>query len=95
MRSEVDTTTEFYGNSDDRFENFTPVDFVGRARELWTEAMEVNDHDAGMALGAFCYACCEKLSDYQAYPTDVFKVTKKKAEEGGEKKPEEEVKAWQ
>ncbi len=55
----------------------------GNSKRLWADALAENA-TVGQALAAFCYACCEHLRDWDAYPSKAFKVPKGKVLAVGE-----------
>lgn len=75
----VDTSSDFWSYYD-RFQDFGPVDFVNNPRQLWQDALAENDSDRVSALAAFCYACFDRLGDYDAKPSAAFKVPNGKKE---------------
>jgi hypothetical protein len=77
---EVDTGSDYYPNAG-RFESFEHVDFRANSRKLWRDACQSNDDELGPSLAAFCYACCEHLRDFEAYPSKAFPLPRGKNEE--------------
>ncbi len=55
-----------------RGEPFDKVRFQPDAVRLWRDALEANDDNAGRALAALCFACCDHLDNWTALPADAY-----------------------
>lgn len=53
-------------------DEFNLVEFNNDPCLMWKEALKVNQGNRIVALAAFCYACADKLCDFESKPAQAF-----------------------